>query len=335
MIEFIFTIDYEIFGNGLGSLRELVYEPSERLLNIFTKNHTPLVFFIEVAELEMIEKADSDPAIKQVKKQINQIRKNGLEIGLHIHPQWYGAKFKEGRWVLNFEEYNLCLLSEDRINEVVMRAINYLRYVIDDFSFSPVSFRAGNWLMTPTERISRVLSRAGLKIDSSVFKGGYQSLHGLDYRRAPASLYYWQFSHDVNSPDPAGLLLEIPIFTKMIPTWKFISGKRLDLEKKAKLNSSLKDRIAVRLRDFFRFKVPMKFDFCRLNYKGLVELTETLAKEDSKSPLEYKPIVLIGHTKDDPDYLTIESFLSYLKNKGITITSFEHALKMIHQKGIK
>ena len=37
MIECIFTIDYEIYGNGQGSLKELVYDPMERLLAIFAQ----------------------------------------------------------------------------------------------------------------------------------------------------------------------------------------------------------------------------------------------------------------------------------------------------------
>ena len=30
MIECIFTLDYEIYGDGTGSLNELVYEPTDR-----------------------------------------------------------------------------------------------------------------------------------------------------------------------------------------------------------------------------------------------------------------------------------------------------------------
>jgi len=32
MIDCIFTIDYEIYGNGEGSLRELVYEPTQKFV---------------------------------------------------------------------------------------------------------------------------------------------------------------------------------------------------------------------------------------------------------------------------------------------------------------
>ena len=51
MIECIFTIDYEIYGNGQGSLQELVYEPARRLMDIFQRADARFVAFVEAAEL--------------------------------------------------------------------------------------------------------------------------------------------------------------------------------------------------------------------------------------------------------------------------------------------
>ena len=70
MIELIFTIDYEIYGNGGGSLRELVFEPAARLQEVFRKRKIRFVPFVEVAELETIEAHGTDPAIDLVKQQI-------------------------------------------------------------------------------------------------------------------------------------------------------------------------------------------------------------------------------------------------------------------------
>ena len=67
MIHIIFTIDYEIFGNGEGSLRELVYEPAEKLMALFRKWNARFVVFVEVAELEVMEAEGTDPAIGVVK----------------------------------------------------------------------------------------------------------------------------------------------------------------------------------------------------------------------------------------------------------------------------
>ena len=99
MIECIFTIDYEIYGNGQGSLRELVYELAERLKAIFKKWNKRFVPFVEVAELEMIEAKGSDPAIDLVKHQLRDFYRHGFELGLHLHPQWYKAQYENGKWL--------------------------------------------------------------------------------------------------------------------------------------------------------------------------------------------------------------------------------------------
>ena len=54
MIECIFTVDYEIYGNGSGSLQDLVYKPAEKLKELFQAAHVPCVIFVEAAELELI-----------------------------------------------------------------------------------------------------------------------------------------------------------------------------------------------------------------------------------------------------------------------------------------
>ena len=35
MIECVFTLDYEVYGNGEGSLRELVLDPARQLTELF------------------------------------------------------------------------------------------------------------------------------------------------------------------------------------------------------------------------------------------------------------------------------------------------------------
>ena len=51
MIEVIFSIDYEIYGNGEGSLKDLVYEPTRKLIRIFDGAGAKLVVFTEVGKL--------------------------------------------------------------------------------------------------------------------------------------------------------------------------------------------------------------------------------------------------------------------------------------------
>jgi hypothetical protein len=323
MIEFVFTIDYEIYGNGVGALQELVLEPTERLRNIFRKWHSRFVAFVEVAELELIEANGTDSAIDQVKHQIQNLYKEGFELGLHVHPQWHNGRYENGRWVLDYAEYNLCTLPRERIVQIVDRSIAYFRNVLSRPDFTPISFRAGNWLFQPAQTAVSVLAARGIKIDSSVFKGGLQYQYRLDYRRALKNGYYWKFTDDTNAPDQQGLLLEIPIHTEMIPAWKMLTAKRIGLQRKGASGPQTGKKMLYRLLDFLRLRHPLKLDFCRMTLDELISMVDRAIKEDQQNPLAYRPLVAIGHTKDLVDFETVESFLSYLGQKRIAVSTFE------------
>jgi len=172
MIEVFFTLDYEIYGDGIGSLRELILEPAESLMKIFEKWHYPLVIFVEVAELKRIFQEKSDRDIEAVFNQIRELNGQGHEIALHLHPQWSGARYQNGRWEVDLSEYNLCSLPEERIREIISDGIKFLRFILRKTDYVPISFRAGNWLFQPTQPVARILCEYGIKIDSSVFTGG-------------------------------------------------------------------------------------------------------------------------------------------------------------------
>ena len=54
--------------------------------------------FVEAAELEMIEAESMDRAIELIKQQIRIFHKEGFELGLHLHPQWYNARHENQKW---------------------------------------------------------------------------------------------------------------------------------------------------------------------------------------------------------------------------------------------
>jgi hypothetical protein len=326
LIEAIFTIDYEIYGNGEGSLEEMVYGPAEKLIAIFRRRNTRFVPFVEVAELEMIAAKGTDQAIALVERQIRDFYKEGFELGLHIHPQWYRARFDAGRWRIDYTEYNLCTLPRQRMAQIVDRAIDYLRKVLGDNEFTPLSFRAGNWLFQPTRSAGEVLAERGIRVDSSVFKGGLQHQHNLDYRRALKNGYYWKFGDSVEVSDPNGNLLELPIYTQMIPFWKMLTAKRIGIQRKSPSTSPNGRQGLNRFLDYLRLWYPIKFDFCRMTISELKRMLDALIREDQENPALYRPIVAIGHTKDLVDFETVELFLSYLEQKKIPISTFSEIL---------
>jgi hypothetical protein len=321
MIECIFTLDYEIYGNGTGALKELVYEPAERLRLIFHKWNARFVNFVEVAEFEKIEAHGTDSAIEFVRKQIRELYQDGFEIGLHLHPQWCNARYGDGQWLLDLSEYNLCTLPRNRIAQILEGSLNYLRYIVDQPDFTPLSFRAGNWLFQPTQTAANVLAENGIRIDSSVFKGGLQHKHKLDYRPAMKNGYYWRFAADVNEPDPVGSWLEVPIHTDMVPFWKMVTTKRVGLGNTVGAGQGAKHRLN-RAFDFLRFRYPMKLDFCRMTLKELTSMMGKIIREDQQEPESCRPVVAIGHTKDLHDIETVDSFLSFLRTNGIAVSTF-------------
>lgn len=322
MIECIFTLDYEIYGDGTGSLQHLVYEPAERLRKIFHKWHARFVNFVEVAEFEKIEAYRTDPFIHLVRSQIRDLYHEGFEIGLHLHPQWCNARYRDGRWLLDFSEYNLCTLPRTRIAKLVTHSLEYLRHIIDESGFTALSFRAGNWLFQPTQPAASILAESGIKIDSSVFKGGLQHNHGLDYRRALKNNYYWAFDRAVTESDPAGRFIELPIYAEMVPFWRMPTSKRLGFTKNFGIAGRRSETKSNRLRDFLRFRYPLKFDFCRMTFSELTSMLEKVIREDRDQPRFYRPLVAIGHTKDLVEPQTVDDFLSFLSARGIAVSTF-------------
>ncbi|MFC2168335.1 hypothetical protein ACFLRW_05060 [Acidobacteriota bacterium] len=331
MIECIFTLDYEIYGNGQGSLKELVYDPAEKLKAIFQKWNSQFVLFVEAAELEMIEAQGSDVAIHMVKQQIRNFYKQGFEIGLHLHPQWYNAQYEyeNKKWQVDYNDYNLCTLPRERIIKIINRSIEYLRKLLNEDDFTPFSFRAGNWLFQPTKTVSSVLAEKGIKVDSSVFKGGLQHRHKLDYRKALKNGYYWPFSDDVNVQDSLGTLIEFPIYSKMVPIWNSLSAKRIGLQRKGPMGSQISSKRLFRLLDFLRFRYPLKFDFCRMTIDEMKHMINQEIKKNQKNPDLIHPIIAIGHTKDLIDTESVEFLMEYLHNQEIPLSTFRKTYKNV------
>ena len=325
MIECVFTLDYEIYGNGVGSLRDLVLDPTQRLADLFQEFDAPFVLFAEAVEFAKIEEAQSDPDIAAVRAQMRELRAAGHEIGLHIHPWWANARYADARWYLDWSERSIGTLEPDRVEAIVSGAIRYLREALDDARFMPLSFRSGLWVMQPTAVVANVLARHGVQVDSSVFKGGRVQDLGLDYRPALKNAGSWRFSNDVNVPDPNGALWEIPIHTELVPFPQMLGRKRLQLQSKTR-SASQGSPLPRCWRDFVRLRYPRKLDFCRMTFEEMRETIERVLQKKQAREAEPIPIVAIGHSKDFEDPGAVRRFLAFLQERGVPVTTFSRLL---------
>jgi hypothetical protein len=109
----------------------------------------------------------------------------------------------------------------------------------------------------------------------------------------------------------------------MVPAWKMLTSKRIGLQRKVSSAGQDGKSKLNRLLDMARLWHPLKFDFCRMSMNELTRMIDTVIEEDQETPKSFRPIVAIGHTKDLVDFETVESFLSYLKQKRIAVATFK------------
>jgi hypothetical protein len=141
--------------------------------------------------------------------------------------------------------------------------------------------------------------------------------------------WYWRFSADVNTPDPAGVLMEIPIHSRMVPPWRLLTLKRLGWRHPGPAAAGTRASRLGRLRDFVRLRQPLKFDFCAMTSGELEGMLARVAREDREDPEGFRPLVAIGHTKELRDGETIAQFLRDLEARGIGVWTLAEAYRHI------
>jgi len=98
MFHIIFTLDYEIHGNGDGSPYNLMIEPTNRMLKLFDRFGAKLTILADVAEIikfkEYYEQYGTDDYYYfEIINQLKYAVKTGHDVQLHIHSGYFKSKF--------------------------------------------------------------------------------------------------------------------------------------------------------------------------------------------------------------------------------------------------
>jgi hypothetical protein len=333
----LFTLDYEIHGNGDGNPMDLMVEPTYRLMDLLEQYNQRLIIMADVAEILCFkrykEKTGSDDFhVLDIEKQLQEAIKRGHDVQLHIHSSYFKAKWDGKHFDQCIEEYNMASLSYERINEMVSQCIEYLNKLLKPINkdYKVWLYRAANWSMMPTESLYKVLVENGLTHDTSVYKGGCQGGNVCyDYREAHDNLLMYKASaSDINKYDSNGKLYEMPIYTEMRYFWDFISPIRIFRMIRAKFHKHKKhkkvvtsDKISkndnrkISVRSFF-VKSPLKMDFNQVNGNGLIRMMKNISKRMIKEDVKSIDVVLIGHSKSFVQYneKTLRKFLKWYTN---------------------
>lgn len=225
------TWDYELFfGERSGSVEQCMLEPTNRLLTLADKYNIPFTFFPDAGCLiKFEEQADCHQALEKIKLQIRSWDTKGHETGLHIHPHWEKSIWKDGRWQHDLSHYKLSDFAAKEASRIVEHYAVYMNAIL---THPLQSYRAGGWCAQPFAPVAKSMKKLGIRLDSSVFKGGKNtsSPYQYDFTTTPKEAH-WQFTEDPTVEEEQGWFTELPIaslnYSPMF-FWKLFALGRLN-----------------------------------------------------------------------------------------------------------
>ncbi|MDE2402252.1 MAG: hypothetical protein KGL90_11365 [Burkholderiales bacterium] len=319
MLRVIFTLDYEIHGNGQGCPRALMVEPTDRLLRLFDEYGAKLTIMADVAEI-MKFKEHKDTHGQDtyhygaIASQLRRAIQSGHDVQLHIHSSYFNATLEDGGWAQDWSEYDFAALPYERMKWMVATGKKYLESLLRpvDPNYRCVAFRAANWSVSPSRNVVKALADNGIEIDTSVFKYGRRNgLVSFDYSHADSPIVPWPVKDDdMCVRDDAGVLWEVPIYSEKRWLGAFVSpgrvyravtGWRHKLAQHAAPSApgghDAPDTARRHWMSMVLNKHAWKADFNQCGGRQLTKALRRAARQYDGKADSLLPFVLIGHSK--------------------------------------
>jgi hypothetical protein len=338
MLKTIFTLDYEIHGNGTGNPYALMVEPTGRLLRQFDAYGAKLTIMADIGEILKFkqfaeERGTDDYHYEAIARQLRDAVRDGHDVQLHIHSSYFNARHENGRWAQDWSEYDFARLSRERMNEMIGRGKEFLETLLRpvDPNYRCNVFRAANWSVCPSSNVINALVNNGIRIDTSIFKyGRREGRVNFDYTTAFSALVPWRAdNNDICIQNDSGELWEFPIYSEQRWVGAFLTPQRIyraylsrlhkfgestDSGRAKQVNSS-------RPRDFpnghwLTRKHAWKADFNQCSGRQLISALERAEEKYGIENAEL-PFVLIGHSKlfTPLNQRSLRPFLAYIANR--------------------
>ena len=348
MRNILLTLDYELYGNGSGDVFKHIIEPTERILNICQTFHAKLTIFFEVVEYwklkEEWEKGnkmgyEQDP-ILAMEKQLQEAYLNGHDIQLHLHPQWIDAKWLNGEWIVNNEDWRLGGFRNNNY-EAVYNLINKGKKTIEsiiwtvDSNYNCSILRAGGYNIQPSDGIVKAMKALGMKADCSIVSGAIEqgNLSQYDFSAVPIDLGYWECGEELEEIGHNGII-EIPIVTFPIQRWKkYLSWEKIlsiKQNKKSAINTfnaktqgkQSKKGFLSKISFFFQ-KEYQTWDFCLFSNSLHKHYLKEISQQSQRNVF-----AIVGHPKSFINGKGLSFLLENFQDRFrcISITEFLYSL---------
>ena len=339
----ILTVDYEVFGNGLGRIDPCVLAPAQRMMDIADPFGALLTFFVEATEFMVMEKAGV-AEVYQVHQQIAWAISHGHDAQLHLHPQWEGAfRQSDGSWRMDNARWRIGDLPFEESLRILRESKKWLENVARKGSpqYRCLAFRAGGWCIQPSQEVLRALGELGFQIDSTVAPALRNTLPAewYDFRTAPLKPY-WKTDRDVCADGVSGLW-EVPIATGKIGKWRHLRALK-------SARASGEGGLAPGCRGAYhgpdsrlqglRGKIgkvlrlgQVMLDVSTMPADVLIEISRQWISRmgGSMRPI---PLVAIAHSKNfsPASEQNMAAYMAWAKGEGMIFSTFGHWLDTVH-----
>jgi hypothetical protein len=322
ILNILLTLDYELYFGESGTAEKCMLQPTKVLSEISKRHNAPMTYFVDAGYLWRLEQSVADfPELlleqKKIHRQLVELVEDGNQVALHIHPHWEDSFFTKSGWQMDVSRYKLADFSEQEIDDIFRRYKHCLETVVGK---NISVFRAGGWCLQPFSKIKKAFAKHGLKVDSSVYYGGYNdnNTYFYDFRNAPKKDRYF-FSDVLTEEDENGEFVEYPIASEIINPlffwFLFIWGRLLP-----KRHKGYGDGYPVSVKGFRKKVLSQKSRHCVSLDGYFAKRIPTNARRLSKAGSEN--MVVIGHPKACTLYSLekLEKFVAKAKSKYNFIT---------------
>lgn len=326
--------DNEILGNGQGHTMLRQYLPTKRYVEMLNKYNIKSTFYVDMAHYLFLKENCSHKDFKFQAKVIEEtillLQKNKMDIQLHIHSQWHGAKILDNKIYVT-KKWNIGQLNNDVQEELISKSYEALDNLLNNTKKSNTinSFKAGSWGAQPFETLHKTFTDKGIKLVLGPVKGLKIPKLEVDYTKLHSSFFpYYASAKNINLIDSKSKVIVLPMtptYLNLIDLVRYFFETKIskifkknnfvdlyDLDQKIK---NLKPLIG---KDEFNFKFNSFKTHLKMNAQKFWYLKKTFNRSYNlikNSKFNYKLIVIESHTKDfSGNFHDVELFIKYLKS---------------------
>jgi len=351
-IGLIFSLDYEIHGNGSGDFESWAYYPTEQLLELFDSYNAKLTIMAEMGHYWAMQRYKElfTREINLFESQLRNAIARGHDVQLHFHPQWIDATYDNERWTFDFSRKTIERLCNnyDDAYFYLKKGKEDLQELLKDVNpeYKCIGFRAGFLQMQPSENVLRALEKTGFLSDTSVSMGmkANDNLRLLDFTFAYSRYLPWKTSPiEVCNIDPKGKIYEFPVLSQK----NSFLDKVINKVKKRTGVINIRDLVSFFMARYGKGVPPSKsrpltdkvksiiknewsyVDFCLRDPLYLIKQIKIIVSDCKNNNNDtYVPVVLIAHSKDFFFSNNLAKFLKACQNiKGVEFITYAGAIQ--------